>query len=496
MNINLMRGVGFIKSEIAAKHEEWNVIRDCILGEHHIKSKTIKYLPIPNSATCDNTNSSLYKSYIDRAQFINAVRRTVHELIGQVFVKEPFMQIEDDALMNLLRDNADGKGVNLVQCAKKTLKHNIAYGYAGVYVDVPSLTGGISKSDYNSGAFRPTIQPISPFRIRNFRVEKVGNVEKLTLVVLNNDVWRMGSDGFEDERKAQLIVLRLTNGVFYKDIYENKGAYSAGIFNYDWEKRETIQPTDSAGQPLTEIPFFFVGVENNNPYPDEPIMYDLASVNISHYRNSADYEQTMFVAGQPTLVLSGLNVPKEVGSETEIKLGVNRALLLKNGGTASLVQARAETGLMEAMSKKEAYMVSFGAKFLDEDVIVKTAYQVKAENGSQKSILTNCTDNVSTAYTAALKYIHKICGYSDEKVEMTLNTDFEYNKVGAEELNNASTLYEKGLITFNEFRAVARRAKLATEDDKLALKEIEERLQSQTNKANKEQTNDGKTQTN
>ena len=224
-------------------------------------------------------------------------------------------------------------------------------------------------------------------------------------------------------------------------------------------------------------------------------MYDLASVNISHYRNSADYEQTMFVAGQPTLVLSGLNVPKEVGSETEIKLGVNRALLLKNGGTASLVQARAETGLIEAMTKKEAYMVSFGAKFLDEDVIVKTAYQVKTENGSQKSILTNCTDNVSTAYTAALKYIHKICGYSDEKVEMSLNTDFEYNKVGAEELTNAATLYEKGLITFGEFRAVARRAKLATEDDEAALKEIEERLQSQTNKANKEQINDSKTQT-
>ena len=35
-------------------------------------------------------------------------------------------------------------------------------------------------------------------------------------------------------------------------------------------------------------------------------MYDLAVLNIAHYRNSADYEESCFVTGQPTVWASGL----------------------------------------------------------------------------------------------------------------------------------------------------------------------------------------------
>lgn len=471
-------GAGFIKPEIDAKREEWEVIRDCILGEARIKERRGEYLPYAGDKNCDASDLAAYEAYLKRAQFINAVRRTVNDLLGQVFIKAPLVTLNDNIFMRAFADNADGKGISLLQCAKKTLKHCIAYNYCGIYLDVPELKNSLSVKDFNEFAYRPMLVPISPFKIRNFRIERVGNVDKLTLVVLLEDYWTLGSDGFEEEKKQRLIVLRLVDGVFHKEIHEavSKGGNEEAVGA--WEKVSTLIPTDSAGNPLNTIPFFFIGSENNNPYPDEPLMYDLASINISHYRNSADYEQTMFVAGQPTLILSGLNNANLSNDLADLKLGVNHAILLKNGGTASLVQARAESGLAEAMEKKEKYMHSYGAKFFEEQTVVKTAYQIKTENSSQKTVLANCADNVSAAYTAALQYLHDICGFKF-KVEFALNTDFEFNKVGLDELKNSAELYEKGLISFTEFREVARRAKLATEDDEKVLSEVKERFNQQ-----------------
>ncbi len=54
------------------------------------------------------------------------------------------------------------------------------------------------------------------------------------------------------------------------------------------------------------IPFSPIGSENNDPMPDKPPMEDLAHLNIGHYRNSADYEEACFIAGQPTPWASGL----------------------------------------------------------------------------------------------------------------------------------------------------------------------------------------------
>ena len=57
---------------------------------------------------------------------------------------------------------------------------------------------------------------------------------------------------------------------------------------------------------LANIPFIFCGALNNSPDVDKSPVYDIAEVNIAHYRNSADYEESCFIAGQATPVLTGL----------------------------------------------------------------------------------------------------------------------------------------------------------------------------------------------
>ena len=473
-------GIEFIRPEIADMHEEWTVIHDCLIGEPAIKAKGGKYLPYPSTSECKDEDKSKYDKYLERANFLNVTRRTIYELLAKVFVKPPIVTTAKDVLMETILRNASGDGVSLEQCAKNSLKHCLAYAYGGVWVNCPVVPANLSKADYAKGQYRPRIINFSPFQIRNFRVENFGLEDKLTLVVLGDQSYAYDSNGFETKLIDVMHVLKLVNDEYVYEEYRREGGYTAvGIPTGSYKKTKTVKPTNSAGEPLNYIPFFFFGMENNNPYPDNPMMYDLASLNIAHYRNSADYEQTMFIAGQPTLILSGLNAqtPLDVEGEGGLKLGADRAILLKNGGTSTLLQAKPDSGLAEAMSKKEKQMAAFGAKFLETKEVAKTAYQVKVEDPSQSTILGSCATNVADAYQKALVACHELCGLDIAEVHFELNTDFEFNRVGSEELVTATNCWINGGITYTEYRAVLRRAKLATEDDNDAKREYEEKQQ-------------------
>lgn len=482
---NVKQGVMFERKEIVAKKKQWRLIRDCLEGELTIKDKGTLYLPYPSTSKpdCEKVEDSRYKAYKNRAVFLNVTRRTLYELMAQVFIKPPVVNSAENDLIKYMIENATGNGVSLNQCAKQSLNYALAYAYGGVFVDFPETQGAVSLADFEKGGYRPTITPYSPFDIKNFRVEDVGAEERLTLVVLGENYFEVDDDGFEVKERKQLRVLRLVNGVYKQVIYRSPTDDTLSAVG-DFKEYKTIIPTDANGQTLDYIPFFFIGMENNNPYPDNPILYDLASLNIAHYRNSADYENTMFIAGQATLFVSGLvgNESKVVGSnETPaIKLGSENAINLKNGGTAGLLQAKADSGLAESMEKKEKQMSAFGAKFLDSDNVAKTAYQVKVENPSQGSILANCADNVSDAYTKALKVAHRLCGLDDNNVEFELNTDFEYNRVGSDEQNFFINAWKQGAISFTEMRECLKRGGSATQENEVAQKEIDkERAKAQ-----------------
>ena len=476
----VQKGVQFVRKEIALKKKQWLVIRDCLEGEQKIKEKGTTYLPYPSTSKpdCENVEDKRYQAYKDRAVFLNVTRRTLYELMAQVFIKPPVVNSVDNNQIKYLTENATGNGVSLNQCAKQSLNYALAYAYGGVFVDFPETQGSVSLEDFDKGGYRPTITPYSPFDIKNFRVEDVGVEERLTLVVLGENYFELNNDGFEVREKKQLRVLRLVDGVYKQIIYRSTSENDSSLQANDYEEWKTIVPTDADGKTLDYIPFFFVGMENNNPYPDNPIMYDLASLNIAHYRNSADYENTMFIAGQATLFVSGIRGNKSMAIGTTetpaIKLGSENAINLDNGGTAGLLQAKADSGLSESMEKKEKQMSAFGAKFLDSDNVAKTAYQVKVENPSQGSILANCADNVSDAYTKALKVAHKLCGLDDSNVTFELNTDFEYNRVGSDEQNFFINAWKQGAISFTEMRECLKRGGSVTQENEKALKEIDE----------------------
>ena len=475
-----MPNVTFIRPELEALMQEYNAIQDCILGEVAIKKATTLYLPKPNEADTSDDNAARYEAYIKRAVFYNAVRKTLNGLVGQVFMRDPIVKLP--SYLKMVETNASGTGLSLVQQAKKALADTLAYSRCGLLVDYPVTDGPASVYDIEEGFIRPTITEYRPQDIINWRVVDRGAEEILSLVVLR-EAYIYEDDGFEIKIGAQFRVLRLVTDL------DNGGLQcSVEIWREQlpkkWDGLEKVSgnfvmiskvfPRDGNGKPLPQLPFTFVGSENNDAEPDEPNFYDMAALSIAHYRNSADYEESCFITGQPTPVITGLTSKwYEDVLNKRIDFGSRGGIPLPAGADAKLLQANEGTMLREAMQDKERQMVALGAKLIEQKKVQRTAFEAKMESTIEGSVLSSSAKNVEAAYLWALKLCAKFLAKPDTDIEFELNTDFDISRITPEERAATIIEWQAGAITFGEMRSVLRKSGSATEEDGPAKVSIE-----------------------
>lgn len=474
--------VSFMRTELVRFIKEYYEIRDCLLGQSRIKEKGEAYLPMPDShlKNCkDNGKAVLarYKAYVARAVFYNVSRRTMSGLLGQVFMRDPEIKIPE--AMKPIVEDATGSGIDLTQQSKKLLSLVLAYSRAGVFIDYPNTDsqGGVTLEQLRDGNIRPTINVYSPMNIVNWRVTKVGAKELLSLVVIYEG-WPYEDDGFEIKYCPQYTVLKLDgngNYVIEKWRQEHPSNYNEMEIKQasDFVKQEVYKPKGPDGEPLKQIPFSFVGSENNDANVDAPNFYDLASLNIAHYRNSADYEEAVYMLGQPTPVLTGLNdewLKEQL--KGVVNFGSRGGIPLPVGGDAKLLQAQENTMMKEAMEAKERQMVALGAKLVEQKTVQRTATETKIEATSEGSILSSSANNVSSAIEFALDWCAKFMGISEPQIMFKLNTSFDINQMTPEQQRMYIESWQKGATTWDEMRTGLRQGGLQLLDDNVAKEKI------------------------
>lgn len=471
--------VSSVRKELRKFGPQYDLIRDCIAGEDQVKSKKDKYLPRPNGLDKSAENQERYNAYLTRAVFYNVVKRTLGGMVGQIFARDPIIEIPSQ--LDVVKNDATGFGVQLVQLAKAASSLVVAHGRAGVFIDYPVTDGPATLAQIEAGDIRPTIKLYEPWNVINWDTIKRGGREILSLVVLK-ETYVKSDDGFEKVEGTLWRVLRLEAGLYSMQIYRD---------TKESEVFQSFAPLDSNGQRLTEIPFTFIGADDNDPTIDDPPLYDLATLNIGHYRNSADYEESCYIVGQPTPYFTGLtenwvaNILKGV-----VPLGARAAVPLPVGATAGLLQAQPNSMPFEAMEHKERQMVALGAKLVEQASVQRTATEAGLEHSDETSILSASADNVSDAFTFALKWcgvfvgiqtiadlqVHEIQdapGDSGKKdFQFELNTEFDLLKLEPAERQQVILEWQASAISWSEMRANLRRGGIATQDDQKAKEEI------------------------
>lgn len=449
-----MPNVAYKHPSFVSLQPRWALINDAIEGETAIKKGREKYLPRPNAADTSDAANHRYTAYITRAMFYNATGHTHRGLVGQVFTKETQKKVAP--LLDKLVEDANGGNVSLDGLARKVLGRVLAFGRCGLLADYPVTSGPQTMRDVEMGNVRPTISCFDPWDVINWRVEQRGAKQALTLVVIR-EMAITSDDGFEQKATEYFRVLRLTpEGVYVVEIWEMIKDKA------DYAMVSQFVPTDGSGKTWSEIPFIFVGSENNDPEPDSPPMYDLASLNIAHYRNSADYEESCFMCGQPTPVFTGMT-QKWVDEVLKggVQLGSRTAVCLPVGANAELLQATANSMPFEAMQHKERQMVALGAKLVEQKFVQRTATESGIDEAVQTSILESVAMNVSSAFTQMLKHCARFLGQNEDECEYSISTDFAAARMQPQELAALIAAWQSRAIAFDELRENLRRGGIA-----------------------------------
>ena len=388
----------------------------------------------------DKLRSDQYRA---DAVLTNFTRLTKDGLTGLVFRKAPTVRLPDK--LNYLMEDATGEGVSLNAFSQKLIGEVLQTGRFGVLVDYPPVDGVVSAKEQESGYQVARLKPYCAEAIINYKLREFGNKCKLSLVTLYEQV--------EDPSNEDMFDLPLVDR--YRVLYlDENGLYAQCLYDENLEMVETpTYPTKYDGSYWEEIPFQFFGSENNDPEYDPIPLYDLAIVNLGHYRNSADYEESIFICGQPMGVwaIGGSPEQFEAANPGGILWGSRRGVNVGENGSGQLLQANANQLADTAMQRKEIQAAAIGARLIAPAGGRETAEAARIRYGSQNSALYTLTNNSSNGIEQLLAWV---CDYMHPEGEFffQLNDVFYDDATDPQMLMAMLQCNDRGAVSVTEIR--------------------------------------------
>lgn len=432
-----MSDVSYQHPEYKNAQDAWLTLNDvCSAGDKAIKDAGVRYLPIPNPDDNSTANQKRYEQYKKRAVFYNVTGRTLRGMVGMVFSKWPNPSLPNT--LSFLLSDIDGAGTSIYQQSQRVVNETLKLGRHALFVDYPATDGVTSVAEKQQKYIRARIVSIDAQQVINWRSSSVGGITKLSLVVIKENVTKQGDNPYELKSETQYRVLSL-----------NEGVYQVQIFTDDSLDTpiSTHIPTDGTGKPWREIPFTFVGSTNNDSVVDEPPLLDMATLNLAHYRNSADYEDSAFFVGQAQPWISGLTEEwRDWMQEQGIYIGSRTPISLPQNGAFGFAQALPNTLVKEAMDTKETQMIALGARVIERGSAIKTATQVDSEDSISHSVLSLVANNVSDAYTLALNWCAQYENVQGSNIEFTLNQEYIDQQLDPQQITALVTAWQQGVL--------------------------------------------------
>lgn len=423
--------------------DRWTMMRDVIQGEDKVKKAGSRYLPKPAGRTDED-----FEKYIARAQFFDATGKTAGGMVGGIFRKPPKAELPKQ--IEYLLEDADGRGTPLTQFAKEAASETVGLGRVGLLVDMPDVPVLKRLDEERAMGANARLYLYPAENIINWSHARVGSDYQLARVVLKELLHEAkDTDEFESEEIEQYRVLDLEVG-------EEEGApggYRVRVFRSadgKWEVISEYRPTAPDGSRMDFIPFVFVGAEDNTADIDKPPLLDIANVNVGHYRNSADYEDALFMVGQPTPVITGLDSQFIEKHKGQFVIGSRAAWLLPANSSANLLESSRDIGgLSKAMESKESQMIQLGARLIDSNPAgVEAAETIRLRQSGEASVLASVAENVTRGLQAVLEWAAEWMSGSPDDVEFACNTDFFPARLNSADLKELVASWQGGVITY------------------------------------------------
>jgi len=405
-------------------------VRDCVAGEHVVKAGGTLYLPLRFSS-----ETEWYEDYKQRAKYINFVGRTLHGFLGMINRKEHVIEVPPQ--LEYMIGDCDGAGKPINEMITDILSELMIAGSAPYLCDY-------SKVDPSISAYEEAIIGASARFTRyyfedrhNWHDQIINGHRKNVLTVLKEAIWEPGEDIYERKAAIQYKTLALIDGSY---MYETR--------NKEGEVVEEFALPLAQGKPLNEIPLVTFGAESNDSTLDRPMLEDIAYLNLGHYINSADFEESCHMSGQGYMVIDTGLVDSEKFREINpngVRFG-SRGGLCGQGFSAQLLQLSPNSQPMEGMTKKEEQMRAIAAKMISPTTVQQTAEARRIDSASEVSRIETLLSNAEKGLERLLGYACDFMGGDKDKISIKLNRELFPETLTPQEITASMLMFDRGII--------------------------------------------------
>lgn len=434
---------------------KWCKLRDAAAGQEAVHAAKTKYL-----ARLSGQSDDEYKAYVGRALFYGATARTIDGLSGMVFRKPPTVELPGS--MSDFVDNITLDGLDLQGFAEQIVDDAVTVGRAGILVDHPDTMGtDLTQADAEALNIRPFLKHYKAESIFNWRMSGIRNSQ----VLIELRLWEWVEEAVAN-KEFEYVTIKQIRVLDLNDV----GQYRQRIYRKN-NKDEFVQHGDEVipmmnNKPLDFIPFVFVGVKNSSPDVEKPPLLDLANVNFSHYKTTADLEHGAHFTGLPTAVISGVTINDDDDAD-EYVIGSATAWVFPNPETKAEYlefQGTGLTTLSGMLIAKEQYMAFLGARMLTPDKkSVETAETAQIHRQGENSVLSSLSQSVSHSLEKALEIFAMWLGVEGD-ITYKLNKDFMAIIMSSQQLLALVATWQAGGIAFEDFLENLKRGEIVQEE--------------------------------
>lgn len=422
-------------SEYDEYYPLWETVEHCLEGEDEVHKEGEKYLPKLSGQTPQE-----YMSYVMRTPFYNATARTRDGLLGMIFRKAP--TVTPTVGMEAILDDMTLDNTGIDELAEKITAELLGVGRMGILVEYPKpIEGVVTLADASANNMRPYVTTYEAEQIINWRLERINNVLQPIMIALKEEIciWK---NQFETDEIEQIRVLVLREGVYSQEIWQEiKDEKGEKV----WQMVDVIVPM-KAGQPLNVIPFICMNSKGVGMEISKPPMYDLATLNLSHYRTSADLEHGAHFTGLPTAVVTGYQAEK--AGETFSIGSANAWVFPDPSANAKYLEFTGQglESLRQIKKDKEDNLAILGARMLaPEKKQSEAANTVRMRHSGDGAILSAISNAVSQGLNKALEIM--AAWENAEVPTISLNEDYLDQPLSAQDLQALVQAWQMGAIS-------------------------------------------------
>lgn len=435
-----------MKSTVADRSHESQEQVDCaekcrvlMDGTEGMREAGKKYLPKFDAESEENYRARLAQSWL-----FNGFRKTVRDMAGRVFAKPIEIKAGPAKLVEWSK-NIDNAGNDLSTFARNVFEDGLASGISYIMADAPPRDGIVTVAQ--AATLRPYLVHIEAEDILGWKTAVINGSPTLTQLRLMECVYEDDpKDEFAQVEVKQVRVLDRTDAGVQVRIFR-KVQTAQGE---DWALY--AKPTTTGLPEITIVPFY---ANRDDFFTGEPLLDDLADVNIAHWQSQSDQRNILHFARVPILFAAGRR-----SDESAIQISATQAVTSEDP-TSKLMwvehSGQAIGAGRQDLKDLEFQMETHGLQLLVAKPGAQSATGEALDAAKETSILAMTADELKTALESALRWVCQYGGL-DATVEVAVNKEFGTTMMGAQEMTALLSAVNTGNLSRETFIAeMARR---------------------------------------